>query len=361
MKNFKIPIAAICAALCLFSCDFNLQRQETDPGSGYLRLRFPGTAASSKAYGEIPDTSEFRIRISSSSGQAVFDGYYYDIPGDLGLPPGKYSVSAVSCEFNEPLFDCPQYGYATDVEITAGKTSCVILDCAQTNAGIRLLFDPEFRSAYPSAQIYLSCPNGRLLFGYAEKRTAYFLPGTINISLFEGNSGRSIANRSVKAQEMLILKLHSNDLVAEAEGLEFQLDTSIIRKKEDIYWGFQGSSSTEGQPDPGFISVPMAESHIGEKGVWVSGYIAGLSKSSSSSEFQSPFSSNTNLLLSPTANNTDRKSCIAVELPKGEIRDALNLKDHPGFLNRKIRIKGNIEESYFGLVGLKKISAYEWE
>lgn len=361
MKNFKITIAAICAALCLFSCDFNLHRQETGPGFGYLKLRFPGSGPVSKAYGEIPDTSEFRIRIVSSNGQAVFNGFYYDIPENLELPPGRYSVSAVSCEFNEPLFDCPQYGYATDVEITSGKTSCVILDCAQTNAGVRLLFDPEFRSAYPSAQIYISCPSGRLLFGYAEKRTAYFLPGTINVSLFEGNSGRSIASRSVKAQEMLILKLHSNDLIAEAEGLEFQLDTSVTRINEDIYWGFQGSSSTGGLPDAAAISVPLAGSHIGEKGVWVSGYIAGLSKSSSSSEFQSPFSSNTNLLLSPTANNTDRESCIAVELPKGDIRDALNLREHPGYLNRKIRIKGNIEESYFGLVGLKKISAYEWE
>lgn len=361
MKNFKIPIAAFCATLCLFSCDFNLQRQETGPGSGFLKLRFPPTGPVSKAYGEIPDTSEFRIRVVSSNGQAVFNGYYYDIPENLELPPGIYSVSAVSCEFSEPLFDCPQYGYSTNVEITSGKTSCVILDCAQTNAGVRLLFDPEFRSAYPSAQIYVSCSSGRLLYGYGEKRTAYFLPGTVNISLYEGNSGRSIASRSVKAQEMLILKLHSNDLIAEAQGLEFQLDTSIARKSENIYWGFPGSSSTEGRQNTDAISVILAKSHIGEQGVWVQGYIAGLSRSSSSSEFQSPFSSNTNLLLSPTANNTDRESCIAVELPKGEIRDALNLKDHPGFLNRRICIKGNIEESYFGLVGLKKVSAYEWE
>lgn len=361
MKKFRILIAAICAALCSFSCDFNLQRQEAGSAFGYLRLRFTDTGPFSKAYGEIPDTSEFRIRIVSSNGQNVFNGYYYDIDKDFELPPGNYSVSAVSCEFSEPLFDCPQYGYSGNVEITAGKTSCVILDCTQTNAGLRLLFDPEFRSAYPTAQIYVSSSNGRLLYGYGERRTAYFLPGTVNISLYEGNSGRSIAKRDVKAQEMLILKLHSNDLIAEAQGLEFQLDTSVARITEDINWGYQGSSPASDQTDCNVIGVLQAESHIGEQGVWVRGYIAGLSRSSSSSEFQSPFSSNTNLLLSSVANNTDRESCIAVELPKGEIRDALNLKDHPGFLNRKIRIKGNIEESYFGLVGLKKISEYEWE
>lgn len=361
MKNFKTFLSALCAALCLFSCDFNLQKTPSAPSCGYLSLRFGDLPAVSKAYGNVPDTSEFRISILSQEGQRViFQGFYYDIPAEMELAPGKYTVSAQSCEFCEPLFDCPQYGYTQDVEIFDGKTSCVILDCTQTNAGVRLIFDPAFRSSYPSAQIYVSSAKGRLLYGYNERRTGYFLPGEINVSLFEGNSAVSIANRTVKERETLVLKLHSAEYATLASGIEFLLDTTVFYTNEDLYPN--GSEyGWDTPPAADAISVQQAGSHIGETDVWVRGYIAGVSKSSSSSEFQSPFSSNTNLLLSPTANNTDRESCIAVELAKGNIRDALNLKDHPGYLNRKIRLKGNIEESYFGLTGLKKIKDFEWE
>lgn len=360
MKNFKILLCALCAALCLFSCDFNLQKTDPEPVHGHLCLRFSSLPASAKAYGHIPDTSEFKISIISSNGQRIFQGCYYDIPQNMELAPGSYTVSALSCEFSDPLFDCPQYGYTQDVEIVADQTSCVILDCAQTNAGLRLLFSPEFRSCYPTAQIYVSSAKGRLLYGYNERRTGYFLPGDINISIFEGNSSKSIANRNIKAQEILVLKLLSGDSVSQTKGIEFSLDTSRVYLNEELDWNGYGGGGDSPSTEKA-ISVPQAAGHIGEKDVWVSGYIAGVSKSSSSSEFQSPFSSNTNLLLSASANNTDRETCIAVELAKGNIRDALNLKDHPGYLNRRIRLKGTVEESYFGLTGLKKIKDFEWE
>ena len=49
---------------------------------------------------------------------------------------------------------------------------------------------------------------------------------------------------------------------------------------------------------------------------------------------------------------------MAVELPKGELRDALNLVDHPDLIGTRIYLKGNVVENYFGTTGLKGTSDY---
>ena len=55
---------------------------------------------------------------------------------------------------------------------------------------------------------------------------------------------------------------------------------------------------------------------------------------------------------------TTKEDCVAVELPKGSTRDALNLVDHPELRGRRVYVKGNIVESYFGTTGLKGTSEY---
>jgi hypothetical protein len=42
-----------------------------------------------------------------------------------------------------------------------------------------------------------------------------------------------------------------------------------------------------------------------------------------------------------------------VQLPAGEVREALNLVDNPELLGRKIVVRGDIVDSYYGLTGLK--------
>ena len=58
--------------------------------------------------------------------------------------------------------------------------------------------------------------------------------------------------------------------------------------------------------------------------------------------------------------STDRKSeCLSVQLPSGDIRDALNLVDNPHLLGRKVCLRGDIVEAYYGIPGIKNISEYE--
>ena len=73
---------------------------------------------------------------------------------------------------------------------------------------------------------------------------------------------------------------------------------------------------------------------------------------------KAPFTSRTNLALGSRASTTDKSSCLSVNLLKGEIRDAINLVDHPELVGTRIYLKGDIVSAYYGIPGLKNVTAY---
>ena len=75
--------------------------------------------------------------------------------------------------------------------------------------------------------------------------------------------------------------------------------------------------------------------------------------------FEAPFTSRTNILLGSRSSASDRSLCISVNLQSGTIRDELNLVDNPFLLGRKVCIKGDIVEAYYGLPGLKNLTDFE--
>ena len=121
-------------------------------------------------------------------------------------------------------------------------------------------------------------------------------------------------------------------------------------------------------PDPdsdGSGSVPErdfscneAKENAGAKKVWVGGFISGGDLSASKISFTPPFHSDTNIALSDSLYAFVKDSCISVQLPKGAIRDSLNLVRNPEKLWRYVLIKGDIVESYFGITGIKNASDY---
>ena len=109
------------------------------------------------------------------------------------------------------------------------------------------------------------------------------------------------------------------------------------------------------------MSIAQAMGSAGSEDVWVRGYIVGGDLTQASGSFEGPFTSRTNLILGPKSSTTNRSSCVAVQLSTGKVRDDLNLVDHPELLGRKVCLKGNIVDSYFGLVGLKEVDDYVLE
>ncbi len=132
-------------------------------------------------------------------------------------------------------------------------------------------------------------------------------------------------------------------------------------------------------PDPGTVTPPTA-AETGSKdaplsvtkflelgtplaavpNTWVSGIIVGsvTDKSLESAELGvSASSSKTNILIAATANPTSVNECIPVQLPVGDLRNALNLNENPGNLGKTIVLCGS-REAYFGVAGLKTPTEY---
>jgi hypothetical protein len=142
------------------------------------------------------------------------------------------------------------------------------------------------------------------------------------------------------------------------EKISVAVDTSRTWNTESYVIG-GGGSSGKGNSVSDALTVSQAAASAGEEDVWVSGYIVGGDLTSTSAVYKAPFTSRTNLLLGPRSSTSSRASCISVSLPSGHIRDDLNLVDNPSMLGRKVCLRGDIVEAYYGMPGLRNLTDFE--
>lgn len=93
---------------------------------------------------------------------------------------------------------------------------------------------------------------------------------------------------------------------------------------------------------------------------YVKGYIVGNAsgKTIDSAIFGTEGVTDTNILIAGAIDCKDYTICIPVQLPKGAIRSALNLKENPDNLGKEVILCGS-HEAYFGTNGLKSVNWYE--
>jgi hypothetical protein len=344
------------AAFLLQSC--NLLGMAS-PDEGELRISFARQQdALTRAGLAVPDTCDFILTVKDSKGNVVYEGTYGESPESMMLKSGGYTVKVISSEFPKPAFSSPQFGDEQYVMVSAGETVNLRLVCTQMNCGIRLFIDPLFLDAYPDGALLLKSSFGRLMYGYKEKRVAYFTPGNISLILSNQGKDETLLTRTLDACEILDLKIcvsgssDSSSATGSSGGMSVVVDTARVWLSESYVMGQKDSGS-------GVLTVYQARSMAGEEGVSVSGYIVGGDLTSSSASFQKPFTYRTNILLGPRSSTSDKSSCLSVQLPSGELREALNLVDNPFLLGRKVCLTGDIVESYYGIPGLKNITEYE--
>lgn len=350
----KISLLFASCLLTLASCQ---EISQVFTRQGVLLIKFAeGTVPQTRA-AAFPDTNEFILTVTSTSGTIVYDGKYGALDPEFKLDEGNYTVSARSCDFSAPLFDAPQYGDTQVAAVKSGKTTVVTLACVQMNCGVRLKIAPEFLTEYPDAVLYLKASSGRLMYSYSEKRIAYFLPGTVNLEMSEGDKSSTLFTRRLEAQQILTLTVNAGSR-GSSGGVYVQVDTTRNWISDALTIGGGGH---EGSGTSDALSVPVAKQHTGEEDVWVYGYIVGGDLTSSKCSFAPPFSSRTNIVIADKSSVKDKDACLSVQLAKGEVRDALNLVDHPENLGRQIFLKGDIVESYYGIPGIQNISEFEYK
>jgi hypothetical protein len=313
---------------------------------------------------DLPDSDSFILKVSGPSG-TLYEGKYGDSPESLLLESGTYTVRVVSREFSTPAFSAPQFGDEQVVVVAPGASTRVKLDCSQMNSGIRLRFDSDFKSSYPSGYLTVSSADGSLKYASTEQRIGFFAPGSIEITLNDGSSSSRLMTRFVEAREMLTLGISCPDSFSGGEGeshsLSIAVDTTRYWMDEDYTIG-SGSGGSPGADKTSAYSVSQAREHVGEQDVWVCGYIVGgdLSSTKTGIKLEPPFTSQTNIAIASRSSVTDKSSCLSVQINKGSIRDALNLVDNPSLIGRKVYLKGSIVEAYYGIPGIQNISEYSF-
>lgn len=341
--------------LCLAGCEsFNLHKN----GDGQLRISFASEVSElTRSSSELPDTSSFILSIKDSKGKVIYDGKYGDCPESIDVGAGSYVVRAVSSEFEIPEFDAPQYGDEQCVVVPEGGSADVKLLCRQMNSGVRLRIARDFLTYCPDGVLFLKSDQGKLMYGYSEKRIAYFLPGRVSLMLSSGGKDEILMSRTLLAQEILSLGVSVAATGSSSKETRVSVAVDTTRNwVEDSY--IIGGSNNIGSDISDAMTVLQAQSAAGSKDVWVCGYIVGGDLTSASASFDEPFSSRTNILLGPKSSTADKDACLSVQLPAGELRDALNLVDNPQLLRRKVYIYGDIVDAYFGIPGIKNVTQY---
>lgn len=350
---FLLPVLAAC----------DLLGDGTAGKEGELKVVFDEPLPDdTRATMEIPDTNDFLLYVADSKGDVIYEGTYGMAPEAIFVKSGSYNVKVVSCEFSKPKFSTPQFGDEQCVVVESGAAASVRLMCAQLNSGVRLKTSSAFLTAYPGASLVLKSQNGTLMYGYSEQRIAYFLPGSVSLVMSQGSNDNTLLTRWLEPGEILTLSVgvsdnHQSD-VSGGKEISVSLDTSRVWLNEEYVIG-EGEESGKDSSDA--IGISQAMASVGEEAVWIRGYIVGGDLTSSSGSFEEPFKSRTNIMLGPKVSTTNRSSCLAVQLPNGDVRDNLNLVDNPGLLGRRICLKGDIVASYFGLVGVKNVTDYVLE
>lgn len=113
---------------------------------------------------------------------------------------------------------------------------------------------------------------------------------------------------------------------------------------------------TQGDP---YIPSGVIRDMGNKTDVWVTGYVVGaaLGATLDGSEMQINVTTDTNILLADEASETDPNDCIAIELPEGPVRNALNLMTNRGLYKYKVTVRGNVR-TYKGAPGVVDVTSY---
>ncbi|HBN02093.1 MAG TPA: hypothetical protein DD383_05700 [Rikenellaceae bacterium] len=358
----SLSMATIVGIATLTLAALSCNKVPSQDAQGTLSWNFSSKMLTRAAV-DLPDTDAFILTVKNSAGEVLYEGSYGDSPESMLVNPGNYTVKAVSVKFDKPEFSAPQFGDEQVVVVKAGSGTNVRLNCTQLNSGLRMRLGSDFINAYPSGTVTVSSTDGKLVYGQSENRIGYFKAGNVSVELNDGTSSKTILTRFLEPCEILTLGISCPSSDPPKPGnktnLSISVDTSRVWNDYDFEIGSE-QGADPGTSQSTAFSVGQAKEHLGEKGVWVCGYIVGgdLSGAKEGISFTPPFSSMTCIAIASRSSVKTKASCLSVKLPKGDIRAALNLADHPELLGCKVYLKGNLVAAYYGIPGIEDITDY---
>jgi len=353
MKKRKTMKKWMLGGLILFLASACEALSWSEEGKGALSIRMlKETSVSVKAGTPF---GEYLIGITDTGGATVISGMYSALPDPVILNPATYTVAALSENLGAPAFDRPIYGSIVEVAVAAGVKNTVQLVCTQVNAGLRIVYDDDFKDHYNVYSVQVTGVDGALTYQGDEMRTGYFAPGTLQIVLsMEGEDPMQVSKKVI-ARDMLVLTVLANGtgpLTMGSVELSFAVDTAQVWRREE--WK-PGAPANDGLSPETAYTVAEAQLLSSGENVWISGYIVGGDASTSTFKVAPPFTAASNLVLADSPMEQVRANAMAVELPTSpaSLRATFGMPDNgAALLGRRSWFRGNIG-TYFGYPGLR--------
>lgn len=135
----------------------------------------------------------------------------------------------------------------------------------------------------------------------------------------------------------------------------------IIRKTEEVQFDgprFTTIQHTGSFEDPYPVIYAIQNNTGSEK--WVEGYLVGVMETNVDPfvpSFSAPFNTNSNVIIADSPSETSISNCLIVQLPFGDIRTAVNLRNNAANLGKKIKLRGNLL-AYFSSPGMRDTDGY---
>lgn len=245
MKNTLLTF--VTALALLTGCSKN---DGTSTETGTLSLSYiVSTGVNLKA---SVDPSTFKLAILNSKGSEVKTfAQVSDVPEQIELIMGEYTVNTYSQEFSAPAFDTPVYGGEEVVSIVAGKEKAATINCVQTNAGIKFEWTDEFKAAFSEYAAEITSAEGTIAFTSMEARSAYFKPGEVTVKITVGSGDNAAVftkTLTVNGRELITVKPTPVEVGSGSLSLTITVNTDVTERIEviEISSGDTGGGDTGG-------------------------------------------------------------------------------------------------------------------
>ena len=352
---YKKYFLLILPVFLFFACSKKESLPEKE--TGYLILNV-SQGVSTKTGIEIED---FTLRIRENN-VGILEEIIKELPEQISLPVGTYTVEAYSAEFSEPRFDMPVYSGVTTVEIVAGAAKEASLICSQSNAGIKVVWSDDFPVLYGSYRAEITGDAGYLNYMHNETRTGYFLPGTVSISIHADGLIINGGTITLAAKDMVTVSLRPKYSPSGNMYIEMSIDETVNEREVEITVDPDDAytENTNSETNPYSIAQAIEFQGNGD-GVWVTGYIVG-SKPTGSYDFVNGTWINSNIVIADDIYETDSYKVIFVDLSNAGMKNGIGLlgsttQVYSERLYRKVMIKGNLR-GFQSRSGLRDLTEY---
>lgn len=158
MMMKRIPYILLLAAAVIAGCkkDVRLTREQIEAKTGTLELQL-SLGGEFRSRSAVSGTDEFSIAISrEDDGWTKKFDRYADLPEELRLGAGKYTVTACSRDTLPAAFDQPIYKGSTEFEIVAGKLTPISVTCKLSNMKVAPKPSERLKSEFSDYRILIT-------------------------------------------------------------------------------------------------------------------------------------------------------------------------------------------------------------